>query len=161
MNANVAQQVPTNVAQNAVAGQAAPQEIPNIQIVPSSSGTSFIIKGVKGNKELKKTIISLGGSRNSRGGGGYIFPARDLQRVCEALGLQSGVNLVDPRKTVEVTFTEKLQWAGDMASLEAYFKSIGMVKENGKMNSWHGNMAQAAAFAKVSNVSSAAPAPLK
>lgn len=120
-----------------------------IQIEPSSSGASFFVLGATGNEEVKKMLKDLGGAYNSHKRG-YLFQSRDHTKVCEALGQQPNFNLVDPRKQINVQFTGKYQWNGDMSQAEELLKSIGMTK-SGRGNDWTGDLTQVAQFNKIFN----------
>jgi len=130
---------------------AAPAPVDNIVIAPTESGMSFIVTGLAKGSPLKAKIKALGGARNARVKG-YVFPARDLNRVCNELGVAQGVNLVDPRQTIEVVFTDKVQWNGPMENADALLKGLGMTKKNGKGNVWVGDLAMSQRFAAAMNV---------
>lgn len=116
-----------------------------ISIIEASSGASFFVTGVKKNEALKDQLKKMGGHYNAHARG-YNFPARDLDRVCKELGVSKSINLVDPRSIIEVEFTQKFQWKGDMAQAEAKLKEIGLTKKSGRNNSWSGDLSRAGVF---------------
>lgn len=137
---------PLGVPQQAVgAEQPAKTKVEEVRIEQSESNTCFFVMGTVKGSELRKKVMELGGARNQRVKG-YKFPARDLERVCTALGCEKNVNLIDPRQTIQVEFTQKLQWSGDMAEAEARLSALGLTKKSGKTNVWVGDLAQAAQF---------------
>lgn len=133
----------TQVAAPAPAPVEEPQKI---EIEPTSSGASFFVKGVSGNEELKQKLKDIGGVYNTHSRG-YLFKARDEAAVYQVLGLVKNLTLSDPGKMIEVQFTQKFQWNGDMRVAEEQLKAIGMVKA-GRGNVWSGDLAKASVFAK-------------
>ncbi len=122
-----------------------------LEIQATSSGASFFVLGVKGNDEIKKKLKEMGGKHNGHVRG-WVFPSRKLADVCEALGLENNVDLVDPRKIITVHFVQKLQWPGEMSVAEAKMKELGMAKKTGKGNEFTGDLTQALAFLKAFNI---------
>jgi|SRR5579885_1736345 len=144
----LAQQAAAVQGQPPAAEDAAPSKL---EIVLGDTGQCFFVIGAYGNADLKKKLKELGGHNNSHSKG-YKFPARKMEEVCTALGLQPNVNLVDPRKVVTVTFEQKFQWPGDMALLEQKMKDIGLQKKK-KDNVYTGDLSKANAFLQVFNIS--------
>jgi len=149
------QQQAAFLAQQAAAGQGQPaaeavQAHAKLEIVPSSTGQSFFVKGAYGNEIIKKKLKELGGHHNAHEKG-WKFPTRKMAEVCAALGLEPNVDLVDPRKVVNVQFNQKFQWPGDMSILEQKMKEAGL--EKGKGNVYTGDLSKANTFLHLFNIS--------
>lgn len=133
----------------------------SIKIEPGTSSMCFFVVATGGTedarKELKKTLKkTLGGHYNARMKG-YRFASNKLAEVCTALQVDQSVDLVDPRKQVEVQFTQKLQWQGDMSIIEQKMKEIGMTKKGAKnTNVYVGDLSLSAKFLQMFNVSPSA-----
>ena len=105
--------------------------------------------GVKGNKEAKQKLVELGGHYNEHMRG-YRFNSRDLDKVRDALQLEGNIDLIDPRRVIQVEFTQKFQWDGDLAMAEQKLKGTGLVKKVGaKGNCWAGDLSKASEFLRV------------
>lgn len=137
------------VAQPAVAVAVAAAPVPVIEdkitIIEGESKSCFFVCGVSKGSPLRKKIKAMGGVRNARMQG-YKFAARDLDAVCGSLGVEKNVNLVDPRQTIQLEFTQKVQWPGDMAIAEQRLTAVGLTKKTGKGNVWVGDLSQAGTF---------------
>lgn len=126
------------------------QEPTKLEILPTSTGESFVLVGASGNDEIKKKIKALGGHYNGRMKG-WIFPAGKQDVVCKELGMHSNTDLIDPRKLITVEFSQRLQWPADMAVLEQKMKDLGLVKKSGKGNVYTGDLSKVAGFLKSFN----------
>jgi hypothetical protein len=133
-----------------ILGQAAAPKS-EIRIVASDTGTAFFVTGVHGNEDVKKVLKELGGAHNSHMGG-YMFAGRHLKKVCEALGLQSNINVIDPAKLIHIEFTQTLQWPGNMADAEAMLKQCQLTKKSGGKNAWTGDLSKLRQFEQVFNI---------
>lgn len=132
----------------------APKE--EIRIVGADTGTAFFVLGAHGNEEIKKLLKELGGSHNTHMQG-YRFQARDLDKVCKALGLVKSINVVDPATMIHVEFTQALQWPGKMSDAETMLKASGLTKKSGGKNAWTGDLSKYPEFARTFNITAAAP----
>ena len=122
-----------------------------VRIVKAETGTCFFVMGIHGDEELKKIVRDeLKGVYNHKKQG-YKFPARDYDRVAQRLGLTITGGLIDPAKLIEVTFTQKFQYNGDMVQAEQFLKSIGLTKQAKSANSWTGDVSVAPKFIQVFN----------
>jgi len=152
-------QVPNGQAQAAVAAQPAEDKPLSIKFEPGTGGACFFVVATGGSeevrKELKKTLKkTLNGHYNSHMKG-YRFPAGKMTEVCAALQVNPNMNLIDPRKLVEVQFTQRVQWQGEMSIVEQKMKEIGLTKKGQKnSNVYVGDLSLAPKFLQVFNVSS-------
>jgi hypothetical protein len=149
------QQAPAPVLGGHAAQGADHVEAETIQIVSSSTGTSFFVVGVQKNEPVKSLLKELGGHHNAHMRG-YKFAARDIDKVRAALKLDGGQGLIDPRKVIEVEFTQKFQWPGDMEQAEKKLIELGL-KKSGRANAWTGDLSRAGPFLAAFNFSAAQP----
>jgi len=122
-----------------------------LNIVGAESGTCFFVTGVNGNEEIKTKLKGLGGYFNSHTKG-YKFKSKDLEKVCQSLGLEPNIVLTDPRKVINLEFIQKFKWPGDMSVAEQKLKEAGLTKKGGKGNTWQGDLSNIQAFFAAFNV---------
>lgn len=137
-----------------VAASAGPvgYNLEHVRIESASSGAAFFVTGTSNNEPLKECLKKLGGAWNSRMKG-YKFDPDMLGTVCKTIGLTSDINLVDPRNTVIVHFTQSFQVAeGQMPSTEEGLKKLGLNKKQGGGNEWTGPLNLASPFLQASNI---------
>lgn len=109
-----------------------------VTIESSSTGVSFIVRGVE-DEEMKKKLREMGGHWNTRVRG-YMVPANKLDQVCGMVGLEKDIELTDPRKLITVQFTQSFKWSGEMTVAEQKLKQAGLQKKTGKGNVWTGDL---------------------
>lgn len=123
------------------------EEATKLEIIPTSTGESFVVVGASGNDEIKKKIKSLGGHYNHRMKG-WVFNVSKQADVCRELGMVPNADLIDPSKVITVEFSQRVQWQGDMAVVEQKMKDLGLTKKSGKGNVYTGDLSKAPAFLK-------------
>ncbi len=141
-------------ASGALPAAAAPAayNLEHVRIESASSGAAFFVTGTSNNEPLKECLKKLGGAWNSRMKG-YKFDPDMLGTVTKTIGLTSDINLVDPRLTVVVHFTQSFQIKeGQMASTEEGLKNLGLNKKQGGANEWTGPLNLAGPFLQASQI---------
>ena len=127
-------------------------DIEHVRIESASSGASFFVTGTSNNEPLKECLKKLGGAWNARMKG-YKFDPDMLGKVSKTIGLTSDINLVDPRNTVVVHFTQSFQVGeGQMAATEEGLKKLGLIKKQSGGNEWTGPLNLAGPFLQASSI---------